>query len=375
MTFLWGLLAKTTEDSTTIDEEIDSKIDAHNDDPNAHGLADQAIEVHRQSEVIDHLAESVVNDKLAINSRYFNAIVDPSDDNAFDTVQGALDYCVANGFGNIYIVAGTHYVSADLLIDPRISIYGDGVDETIILPATDHAYELQIQNYTDSANENKFRSEIRDLTFGSSSYRFWADQLDLDINVNFRNVNFAGLYDTVLWGVYDGQGTIIFDNCSFHFDSSCTGFTAYGGRYLNCNMYCNSNSATCLNLADNTVDSCRFYLAGSATSVTWFGGADYNALIVNCRILGCASTFAFGDLNNGAKKLTIQNNYIEMSSSARLDLSSDKVIFAFNKVVHGAGNTVRVTSGTVKAVMLGNATTGAITDSGTTTQLSLNTTI
>ena len=85
MTFLWGLLARSTEDSTTIDEAITDAIEVHNEDPDAHGLADQALEVHRVSEVIDHLAESVVNDKLRVTARSYVAIVDPDDDESFDS--------------------------------------------------------------------------------------------------------------------------------------------------------------------------------------------------------------------------------------------------------------------------------------------------
>lgn len=375
MTFLWGLLARSTEDATTIDEAISDAIDVHNEDPDAHGLADQALEVHRVSEVIDHLAESVVNDKIAIPSRYFNAIVDPADENAYDTVQGALDYCLDNGFGNIYITAGTHYVSADLIIDPRISLYGDGVGETIILPSTDATYELQIQNTTDATNENKYRTIVRDLTFGDSTHRFWADQLDLDINVSFINVDFAGIYDTVSWGVYDGQGTIIFDNCKFAFNSDCTGFRAFGATYTNCHITAEDNGSIGLSLFDTVVDNCVFIGSGSVSSVNWFSDADYSAMINNCRIYDCANTFAFGDFNNGEKQLTITNNFIQMASSSRLDLSTDKVFFANNRVTHASGNSVRFTTGTVKGVGLANSTTQAITDSGTTTQLSLNTTI
>lgn len=60
----WGLLPKSQTDDTTIDEEIDLLIQAHDDDENAHLDADQSLQSHRASDIIDHLAESIVQDKI-----------------------------------------------------------------------------------------------------------------------------------------------------------------------------------------------------------------------------------------------------------------------------------------------------------------------
>lgn len=64
-TNVWGAMPKSTTESTTIDEEIDAKLSAHNADPDAHAEAGQSLQVHRSDAIIDHLAGSVVTDKIA----------------------------------------------------------------------------------------------------------------------------------------------------------------------------------------------------------------------------------------------------------------------------------------------------------------------
>ncbi len=61
----WGLLPKSQDDSTTIDQEIDAKIAAHLADSEAHMGSGGSLETHRQSDVVDHKANSIVPDKLS----------------------------------------------------------------------------------------------------------------------------------------------------------------------------------------------------------------------------------------------------------------------------------------------------------------------
>jgi len=60
----WGEMPKAQDNSQKIDEAISVAISAHNDDPDAHLGAGQALDSHRAAEVIDHLAYSIVSDKL-----------------------------------------------------------------------------------------------------------------------------------------------------------------------------------------------------------------------------------------------------------------------------------------------------------------------
>jgi len=61
----WGMVPKSQIDNSTIDEEIDLKIVAHNADEEAHLAAGQSLQSHKAAEIIDHIAGSVVADKLA----------------------------------------------------------------------------------------------------------------------------------------------------------------------------------------------------------------------------------------------------------------------------------------------------------------------
>ncbi len=63
---VWGNLAKSQVDEETVEEAIDRLIQAHKDDPDAHIETGQSLEAHKASEVIDHLADSIVDDKVAV---------------------------------------------------------------------------------------------------------------------------------------------------------------------------------------------------------------------------------------------------------------------------------------------------------------------
>lgn len=63
----WGMLAKSSEDSETIEEAIARLIDEHNDDETSHLATGQSLQSHKAAEIIDHLARSVYRDKLAFD--------------------------------------------------------------------------------------------------------------------------------------------------------------------------------------------------------------------------------------------------------------------------------------------------------------------
>lgn len=130
--YIWGGLERAVVDPTTIDEAIAEAITAHDDDPEAHLGPDQSLQSHRASEIIDHLAESVVNDKIKRTARRYVAIVDPTSDTDFDTIAEAVEYAKDVGGGDIFITRGTHYLAADIAAPPTIGLYGNGIGETTI---------------------------------------------------------------------------------------------------------------------------------------------------------------------------------------------------------------------------------------------------
>ncbi|MCX6743524.1 MAG: hypothetical protein NT116_04780 [Candidatus Parcubacteria bacterium] len=61
----WGMVPKSQSNPDTIDDQIDADIIAHNADESAHLAAGQSLQSHKAAEIIDHIAGSVVADKLA----------------------------------------------------------------------------------------------------------------------------------------------------------------------------------------------------------------------------------------------------------------------------------------------------------------------
>jgi hypothetical protein len=66
MTETWGLLAKSQSEATTIDEAIATAIASHEADPDSHLGTGESLQSHKASEIIDHLAGSIVADKYTM---------------------------------------------------------------------------------------------------------------------------------------------------------------------------------------------------------------------------------------------------------------------------------------------------------------------
>ena len=61
---VWGNLQKTQTDPETIEEAIARLIQAHEDDPDAHVEVGESLHSHKASEIIDHLINSIIADKV-----------------------------------------------------------------------------------------------------------------------------------------------------------------------------------------------------------------------------------------------------------------------------------------------------------------------
>lgn len=72
MTEVWGQLAKAQDDPQTIDEAIAAAITAHEADANAHLGSGESLEAHKASEVLDHVAGSIVADKITATELKFD---------------------------------------------------------------------------------------------------------------------------------------------------------------------------------------------------------------------------------------------------------------------------------------------------------------
>lgn len=64
----WGGLQKSQDDDETIEQAIARIVQSHDDDPTAHLDTGQSLQSHKASDIIDHEAFSIINDKYADNS-------------------------------------------------------------------------------------------------------------------------------------------------------------------------------------------------------------------------------------------------------------------------------------------------------------------
>lgn len=128
----WGLLQKSLIDNETIEQAINRLIAEHEADPESHLGAGESLQSHRASEIIDHLALSIVADKIKYgeitpdkfflyNSRFLYT--------SFESIDGWQQSVGGSGvithkFGGVYLVTGSTYPSyASLYVSSVIANY------------------------------------------------------------------------------------------------------------------------------------------------------------------------------------------------------------------------------------------------------------
>lgn len=129
----WEMIPKSQDDNSLITDAIADAIDDHNNDVDAHLGPNQAMQSHRAAEIIDHLAESVVNDKLKPNARTYVAIVDNNSPADYDNIEDALDYANNLGGGTVFVRRGNYTPSRQLKFKYGVDLIGEGPGETVII--------------------------------------------------------------------------------------------------------------------------------------------------------------------------------------------------------------------------------------------------
>lgn len=371
--YIWADLARATNDPTTIDEAIGVAVAAHNDDPDAHLGDDQSLQSHRASEIIDHLAESVVNDKLKTNARAYIAIVDPSSDSDYDTIAAAITYAASAGGGNILLMPGTHNLSGSTDIPTTVNIVGVDRESSIIacgdgtfgyFNITQVDADLQLQNVFEN---------VQFLVDGDTAVKIGYSWESNQPSPLFRNCKFTG--GTKYLVGYAAR--VDLENCVFETDSDYA-------LQVNTYYYIDKCAFTALGspshagaIAGNLADPDYYGLYLTTSSVNGVGTTTYPvisfATIEDCVISGCnlygqhmpASTFA------GAR---LSNNFIITVASGFLQFSGTPTIFTGNRIglASGTGNTVRIESGTTGAIVVANQIDNGVTDSGTSSVVANN---
>lgn len=129
----WGMLAKSQDDDETIEEAIERIIAEHNSDEESHLGVGESLQSHKASEIIDHLAESIVADKLQdfiitgqklAYDRFELACV-------FESLDGYIEYVTGSASSSIYV--GSLRISTGATINSLYSVRaeawteGDGI--------------------------------------------------------------------------------------------------------------------------------------------------------------------------------------------------------------------------------------------------------
>lgn len=334
MPYIWGDLDRATNDNTKIDQAIDEAIVAHNDDPDAHLGPSQALESHRASEIIDHLAESVVNDKIATIARAYVAIVDPASDVDFDTIGAAVAYAAGKGGGTIYLAAGDHYLSGAVSLPMNINFYAADYESCTIhgnYTAGDY-FEV----VASSPNEQKLMT-FENISFhddGGGVFHYNASTfLDL-YTLEFNRCKFmgGGKY------LYTRETILRFNRCVIAYGTGPAIVATYPVLMTECtveNSLAQSNSVLVF-FTENYYDACSLTLrdctiTGTFTAVNPMvsGDTDFSINFYD------SSVTNWDYQNSSLFTFNMQNCFISGRSNRVYTLSSDgnEGVIAFNTIL------------------------------------------
>lgn len=218
--YIWGNLSRTINDPTKVDEAISEAVAAHNDDPDAHLEAGQALESHRAAEIIDHRAESVVNDKLASVARTWTAIVGSGLEGDFLSLQAAVEYVISVGGGSIFLENGDYYLSGKVDLKGVITIAGRSKELCTINGDYTGGDYLNVA-YDSSLGSAKITFEnvtLQSSTTGVVMLAPYSSPGVLDVNsrCDFYYCNISGPGVAVLGNIYD----MLISDSSFYCGSS-----------------------------------------------------------------------------------------------------------------------------------------------------------
>jgi predicted SnoaL-like aldol condensation-catalyzing enzyme len=208
--YIWGNLGRAVNDNTLIDQAIANAVQAHGDDPDAHLATGQALTTHRAAEIIDHLAESVVNDKLHHSARAYSAIVGSGVDGDYDTIQAAIEYVAGVGGGTILVLPGAYYLAGAVALPVSINIVGLDAESTTIHGGFTATNYLKISDDTVANQKSQYFENLTFYNDGGGVFHSTTTDLTYKSVARFVNCAFngGGQY------IYTETSHLYFDNCT-----------------------------------------------------------------------------------------------------------------------------------------------------------------
>lgn len=291
--YIWGNLNKAVNDPTIIDQAIESAVNAHNDDPEAHLGADQALQSHRAAEIIDHLAESVVNDKLHHTARAYAAVVGSGVEGDYATLQAAIEYVAGIGGGTILVRPGTYFLAGAVSLPVSINLIGFDAESTIIHGGFTGTNYLKI---VDDAVVTQKSQYFENLTFyndGGGVFHSTITDLTYKTKATFSDCAFAGGGQYV----YTETTHLFFDGCTMPIDGTEAVSAFEYVQFDNCtitrngaasNMYLLSMLQGDFVYPEFHATNCLFDGTGATTFDMFHSGSWFNIWLDKCTVRNMA---------------------------------------------------------------------------------------
>jgi len=372
----WATLPRATDDNQTINQAIDESIASHNADAEAHLAVDEAIEVHRTASVVDHPAESVVNDKLQVSARRYVAIVDPADESAFDTLEGALTYSATVGGGDIFLVAGTHLIATTPLYIPvNTSLFGLGMGETFIESSTGTARVL-VTEAVGAVDGFEPSFVMQDITVSRDEHAIRLSHEVAYSPMHLDRVEWYGFQESATATIRAGEDETVrhsITNCRFHCVSDAYMIYSANTDVDNCGFLAFEDGAKGVDIGFQSIVRNSIFQSGgplgSYENHPWLTAHQPSPMIYGNIII-----------KNTTNPMEVQdncfftNNRIFQSSGDNFDIATDNNIVTGNIIDMLGTGSIRLITGANNNIMCNNQVDVAITDSGTGNQVANNVT-
>jgi len=133
---VWDDLEKSQVSDEKIEEAVARLIEAHETDETSHLGIGESLQSHKASEIIDHLALSIVNDKIKngeIETPKLNDACKIGDcvvavsGGDYNNLQDAIDA----GYLNIYVKTGVYSITSDIELTDGLNIIGSDNNEVV----------------------------------------------------------------------------------------------------------------------------------------------------------------------------------------------------------------------------------------------------
>lgn len=318
----WENLPKEVLDPTTIGQEVAAQIASHNDDPEAHLGDGQSLESHRAAEIIDHLAESVVNDKIHKFARSYVALVGTDVEGDFATIQSAVAYAEGVGGGTIFIAPGEYYLAGAVELPANINLYTADPEAVTVHGGYTGGNYFKIVD--DSATNQVLQTfdNIKFVNDGGGVFHTTDSDLTYRVTQTFTDCIFdgGGQY------IYSENINLKFVECTFAISSPVALSTGYLTTLDQCTVTRYGSASSCylyenngvylydsiLQIKDSTLD------ASAATTAEYFTGSGESFLdLRNTTIRGWASN------NNPLYQRFLIDNDITFKSNHSLAMGTD----------------------------------------------------